>query len=193
MKSNLYWTLSDFQQGHCDVSKIGLLRSPEVWTNDDFLQGRCSHKVIGQLKSVGYGHSPSPDARSPSSVDDARSPSSDELVASLPPATMAEFKQAVLQHARGLYGSYEGFLRAYPDFTKKFLLAMVKEPAVTANTPLQVIVSWISPDRFAYKHADTSPPPVEMVTDAVVRETPWKSKLDTSENRLVDDIEKLSK
>ena len=36
-----------------------------------------------------------------------------------------------------------------------------------------------------------SPPPVEMVTDAVVRETPWKKPLDTSEKRLAEDIDKL--
>ena len=155
----------------------------DIWTVDDWALDLCTKVEIGKPRTR--------TSSSTNSSPDARSPSSDELVASLPPATMAEFKQAVLQHARGLYGSYDGFLRAYPDFTKKFILAMVKEPAVTANTPLQVIVSWISPDRFAYKRADTSPPPVEMVTDAVVRETPWKKPLDTAETRLREDIDKL--
>ena len=149
----------------------------DTWTGDDYYHNLCRADQVGTAKPE---------------IPVSKELSSEKVLAELPPATMGEFKQAVLNHFRGFYGSYEAFLAANPDFARKFMLSMVREPTIPGPAvPLQVIVSWISPDRFAYKRADTSPPPVEMVTDVVVRETPWKKPLDTSANRLVDDIDKL--
>jgi hypothetical protein len=108
------------------------MSKPEYWSLDDFESARCHVQDIGQLKqSV--------------SMEVA------EVLGELPPATMAEMKQAALRVARGKMG-FDKFFEAYPNFHHKFLLAISREPAPPLPQHVTVELSWISKDRLSYKN-----------------------------------------
>lgn len=105
----------------------------DCWTEEDFLNGRCDVMQVNKPK--------------PLEVETAQ-----EVFASLPPATLSEFKQAVLRVARDQYGSYDAFLKAHPGFHQKFLLSMAREP-VPSTPPDNTIkdIPWLTRNRLAYK------------------------------------------
>jgi hypothetical protein len=119
----------------------------ETWTNQDFLDGACSHLDIGKPKPIEQ--------------------SAEQVVQDLPPATMAELKQAALRVARGK-GSYDEFLEENPGFHQKFLLSMVKEPLPPGPARVDVNISWLSANRLSYKAVEA----VDDATDIVPRALP---------------------
>lgn len=119
----------------------------DTWTNQDFLDGACSHLDIGKPKSIEQ--------------------SAEQVVQDLPPATMAELKQAALRVARGK-GSYDEFLQKNPGFHQKFLLSMVKEPLPPGPARVDVNISWLSAQRLSYKVVEAEPD----VTDIEPRALP---------------------
>ena len=80
------------------------------------------------------------------------------MLDALPAASMAELKQAALRVARGKMG-FDKFFETYPAFHHKMLLAMVKESTPPPTAPINVNLSWISPNRLSYKR-DT---PLELI------------------------------
>lgn len=110
------------------------------WTESDVRSGRCAPLDIGRPK--------------PLEVETAQ-----EVFEALPPATLSEFKQAVLRVARDQYGSYDTFLKAHPGFHQKFLLSMARE-AVPSTPPDNTIkdIPWLNRDRLSYQYKDPNHP-----------------------------------
>lgn len=129
-----------------------------IWRVEDWAEDRCSKDQIGKPKT------------------EATTVEVKEVLQELPPATMAEFKQAVLRFARGKSGSFDEFLKANPGFAQKFLLAMAKEPERPPHTTVvKIEAPWITPDRLSYRHA---PPPPSIETAKIISESKpeaWKA------------------
>ena len=101
-----------------------------VWTLEDWTTNLCTKEEVGKPKV--FEQSP------------------EDVIASAPPATMAELKQAALRVARGKMG-YDEFLAKNPSFHLKFLLSMAKEQLPQERPDVTVNISWLSQDRLAYK------------------------------------------
>ncbi len=117
------------------------------WSYRDYEAKLCSFADVDSPKPVG----------APTAIE-GEVQTVQEVLESLPPATLSEFKQAVLRVARDQHGSYDAFLRAYPHFHQKFLLAMAREAVPPPQGPKVIDVEWLSPQRHAYKYADPSHP-----------------------------------
>jgi hypothetical protein len=127
-----------------------------VWTGDDYEHHKCRADQIGTPKNVAQGAS---------NTDIAN-----EVLAALPPLSMAEFRQACLRVARGTMG-YDAFLLKYPGFLQKALLVMMREstpPPPPLTAPI-IDIPWLTNTRFAYKREK---PDLELIDNAEIIKPP---------------------
>ena len=134
------YTKEDALNGLCTPFEIGKpIEQSAKWSYQDYERGACLLEEVSTTKPQDEGQSTSPEG----------------LIQELDLPTMAALKQACLRSIHK-HGNFDKFLKDNPGFTMKMLLAMVKEAGPPMKQELVVNISWLSPERLAYKQVDSA-------------------------------------
>lgn len=148
MNATQVWTIDDYRACSCKADEVGKEVDPTVWHLADMRDGRCTASMVGTSR-----------------IATVQETKLDEIVeTTLEELSTSAFKQAVLRVARENKG-YDAFLRQYPGFHQKALLAMMRESSPPGPARVDVNISWLSPERLAYKQAEVIEQGATDVTD----------------------------
>lgn len=135
----------------------------KLWSIDDWLDGQCEQSQVGKPKPIaGEDIAPTALAITLEVNGNVAEPSEPDRL------SYRDLDQAALRVARDHHGSYDAFLKANPDFHKKYLLTRAKAPdPVPAKTTLYVDIPWLSKERLSYPGGVNDPARLAASNEAV--------------------------
>ena len=179
----------------CQPNQVGHLKDERIFALEDFLENRCSIGDVGKSKV--------------SSVEPSPSSTSNTLPKSREQETRE--KKHFLDAVQEIRVAMVAAVLEYPGGPKQW---MIDNPATLRAALVKILqptteggfnqfttvllyqdqpgINFAPDGRLSYKNNVVDATPLQSdIVDVLVKETPWKKPLDTSANRLVDDIDKL--